>query len=150
MSDSIVPEGFIADGPSPYSNHIGPFYYKREEKGPSWVGIPLQDHHVGGNNRAHGGLLLTILDEAMGINAAFYRDRTPVVTVSLQTNFIGPMLNGNFLMATAEITHATKTMAFVEGKAWCGEELVGSASGVFKYLLNVPKMPELHKAKVAS
>ena len=155
MTDSKIPEGFFADGPSPYSNHIGPFYYKRllDEDGEikkGWVGILLNEVHIGGNNRGHGGLLLTILDEAMGMNAAFHRNRTPVVTVSMQTNFMGPTIPGQFLMATAEVTHATKTMAFVEGKAWCDNEIVGSASGVWKYLSKAPQMPQLKTVETAS
>ena len=94
----------------------------------------LEPRHVGGNNRGHGGLLMTILDEVMGMNACFHRDMQPCVTVSMQTQFFAPSIVGEFLMAEAEITHSTRTMAFVEGKAWCGDRLVGSASGTWKYL----------------
>ncbi len=139
-----IPEGF-RPGKGPYSRHIGPLLYKREidENGRKTgiVGVMLQEQHIGGNNRGHGGLLLTILDEAMGMNAALHRDSTPVVTVSMQTNFIAATLVGQFLYATATVSQTTTTMAFVEGKAWCGDTLVGTANGVWKYLKKPEKKP---------
>lgn len=132
-----IPDGF-KEGKGPYSRHIGPLVYKREVddngRHHGTVGVMLKAHHIGGNNRGHGGLLLTLLDEAMGMNAAMYRDYTPVVTVSLTTSFLAATLPGHFLSATATVTHTTKSMAFVEGKAWCGDTLVGTANGVWKYL----------------
>ncbi len=133
-----IPEGFEAHSFVPFSTHAGPMLYKREintqgiETG--WVGVLLTEKHVGGNNRGHGGLLLTVLDEAMGMNASFYRNHTPVVTLSLTTSFIAPTIAGEFLKATATVSHASKSVAFVEGKAWCGDTLVGTANGVWKYL----------------
>lgn len=148
MKSTIVPEGFEASGFSPYSQHIGPMLYKKETdaegKTVGLVGVAMTDTHIGGNNRGHGGLLLTLLDEAMGMNASIHRDYSPVVTLSMQTSFIAGTTPGQFLMATATVTHATKSVAFVEGKAWCGDTLVGTANGVWKYLNNpaYTKMPK--------
>jgi uncharacterized protein (TIGR00369 family) len=138
MSSNNIPPGFQDVGYSPYGRLIGPLYYKRESSSDGavlgWVGIPLEERHIGGNQRGHGGLLLTILDEAMGMSAALARNDAPVVTVSLQTSFLAATLPGKFLQATAKVTHATKSLAFVEGQAWCGDTLVGTGNGVWKYL----------------
>lgn len=141
--DVIIPEGFVEGRYAPFSSHIGPFHYKKEknENGSisGWVGLPFQDHHIGGNQRGHGGLLLTMLDEAMGMTAAYAKgDHSPVVTLSMQTNFIAATLPGNFIKATAKVSSFTNSVAFVDGQAWCGDTLVGTASGVWKYL-RVPK-----------
>ena len=133
-----IPEGFDSSGFAAYSDHCGPILYKRErmEDGSvrGWAGVLLQAHHIGGNNRGHGGLLMTILDEALGVNACISRDMQPAVTVSMNTQFFAPMVAGQFLQAYGEVTHASKSMAFMAGKAWCGDVLVGSANGVWKYL----------------
>jgi acyl-coenzyme A thioesterase PaaI-like protein len=133
-----VPEGFVPNTIGPYSNLIGPLLYKRDtdEQGRprGTVGILLQEHHIGGNGRGHGGLLLTLLDEAMGMNAYLQKDSVPTVTVSMNTNFIGATVPGQFLYATGEIIQITSTLAFMEGKAFCGGKLVGTGSGVWKYL----------------
>ncbi len=133
-----IPEGFDRSGFAPYSDHCGPILYKRETLADGslrgWAGVMLQDHHIGGNNRGHGGLLMTILDEALGMNACISRNMQPAVTVSMNTQFFAAMEAGQFLMAYGQVTHATTSMAFMEGEAWCGDALVGKASGVWKYL----------------
>ncbi|MCG8670580.1 MAG: PaaI family thioesterase [Pseudomonadales bacterium] len=142
MSEVIIPEGFVEARYAPFSTHVGPFHYKREtnEDGSvsGWVGLPLKDHHIGGNQRGHGGLLLTLLDEAMGMTAAINKDEAPVVTLSMQTSFLAATLPGEFLMAVGKATKITNSVAFIEGQAWCGDTLVGTANGVWKFL-NKPK-----------
>lgn len=141
--NNSIPEGFEPNTEGPYSNLIGPLLYKREMgadghyKGT--VGLLLKAHHVGGNNRGHGGLMLTLLDEAMGMNAYFQKDNIPTVTVSMSVNFIAATVPGEFVYATAEVTQVTKTLAFMEGKAYCGDTLVGTATGVWKYLHRSPQ-----------
>lgn len=133
-----VPEGFEPNTIGPYSNLIGPLLYRRytDEQGRQRgeVGLLLEPRHIGGNNRGHGGLLLTMLDEAMGMNAYLQRDSVPTVTVSMNSHFTGATIPGQFLYATAEIVQITSTLAFMEGKAFCGGKLVGTGSGVWKYL----------------
>lgn len=137
MESELIPEGF-KPGKGPYSTLIGPLLYKREIDADGhnigWVGLLLREDHIGGNQRGHGGLLLTLLDEAMGMNAYLRRDGIPTVTISMQTQFLAPTIPGQFLMATASVNKITATMAFMEGKAWCGDTLVGVGSGVWKYL----------------
>ncbi len=132
-----VPEGFAAGTLGPYSNLIGPLMYKHyiDEQGRKRgeVGLLLEERHIGGNGRGHGGLLLTLLDEAMGMTA-YLQKEVPTVTVSLNSHFIGATLPGQFFYATAEIIQLTATMAFMEGKAFCGGKLVGTGSGVWKFL----------------
>lgn len=135
---SNIPEGFTQSGFAPYSEHCGPILYKRDTdtngNPVGWAGVLLQPHHIGGNNRGHGGLLMTLLDEALGMNACLHRNMQPAVTVSLNTQFFAPLLVGEFLKANAVVTHSTRSMAFMEGQAWCGDTLVGRATGVWKYL----------------
>lgn len=132
-----VPEGFEPNTIGPYSSLIGPLMYKRftDEQGRlrGEVGLLLEPRHIGGNGRGHGGLLLTLLDEAMGMNA-YLQKEVPTVTVSMTSNFIGATVPGQFLYATAEIVQLTSTLAFMEGKAYCGGKLVGTGNGVWKYL----------------
>ena len=101
-----IPEGFDSSGFAAYSDHCGPILYKRErmEDGSvrGWAGVLLQAHHIGGNNRGHGGLLMTILDEALGMNACISRDMQPAVTVSMNTQFSLPWWPANFCRPMAK------------------------------------------------
>ena len=137
MNSDLIPEGFVTGTIGPYSSLIGPLMYKRytDDQGRprGEVGLLLEARHIGGNGRGHGGLLLTLLDEAMGMNA-YLQKKVPTVTVSMTSNFIGATVPGQFLYATAEIVQLTSTLAFMEGKAYCGGKLVGTGNGVWKYL----------------
>ena len=139
MTENKIPDGFTVGTFGPYSQHCGPLMYKQELSSEGniikgWVGLLLEEKHVGGNNRGHGGLLMTLLDEVMGMNACFHRDLQPCVTVSMQTQFFAPMEIGEFIWAEAHITHSTATLAFVEGKAWINDKLIGNANGTWKYI----------------
>ena len=133
-----IPDDFNLPGFAPFSALIGPVKYKTstDENGKlqGSGGLIVKESHIGGNNRGHGGVMLTLLDEAMGMTAALQNNGMSVVTISLQTNFIAATIPGKFLYATGTITKKTSTMAFVEGKAWCGDTLVGNATGIWKYL----------------
>lgn len=135
----IIPEGFQTYTLGPYSTLIGPLMYRHrtDEKNRACcdVGLVLEERHIGGNNRGHGGLMLTLLDETMGMTAFLQRDKVPTVTVSMNSQFIGATIPGQFLYASARIIQITSTLAFIEGEAFCGDKLVGTASGVWKYLL---------------
>lgn len=135
----VIPEGFEKGTYSAFSQHIGPLYYKAETNAEGellgLVGVPLDERHCGVKGRGHGGVLLTVLDEAMGMSAARQLgSKVPTVTISLQTSFMAPTLSGTFLKAEGRVTKMTKSMAFVEGRAWCGDTLVGTANGVWKFL----------------
>ena len=125
MTDTLIPRGFDTTGIAPYSDLCGPLLYKYEKntegKTIGSVGLVLGAKHVGGNDRAHGGLLMTLLDEALGMNACLHRDLQPAVTVSMNTQFFAPMLIGQFLYATAIVTHSTRSLAFMQGQAQIGK-----------------------------
>lgn len=141
MTDKVtpeIPEGFETRTLGPYSTLIGPLMYRNrtDEQGRPCcdVGLVLEDRHIGGNNRGHGGLMLTLLDETMGMTAFLQRGNAPTVTVSLSSHFIGALVPGQFVYARAKIIQITSTLAFIDGEAFSGDKRVGTASGVWKYL----------------
>ncbi|MFO1272631.1 MAG: PaaI family thioesterase [Rubrivivax sp.] len=91
---------------------------------------------------AHGGVTMTLLDVAMAHAA-----RTPatpggepppsVATIEMKTSFVRP--GTGRLTAEGRRLHRTSTLAFCEG--WVRNEageLVGHATGTFKYLRGLP------------
>ena len=69
--------------------------------------------HQGWEGIIHGGIITTILDEAMGY-AAFYED-IRCVTGAMQTRFKRPLLIDEPIIVTASLTK--KTRRFVETEA---------------------------------
>ena len=61
MTENKIPVGFTVGTFGPYSQHCGPLMYKQELSSEGniikgWVGLLLEEKHVGGNNRGHGGI----------------------------------------------------------------------------------------------
>lgn len=68
------------------------------------VGLSVDEHkHTNINKRLHGGLLMTLMDNATGIAGASLGKR--VVTVSMTIDFIAAGLPGSNIEATAVVTH---------------------------------------------
>jgi len=73
---------------SPFLDHNGPFFYKTNDDGTFVVGLRIQPKHANGRGGAHGGLLMTMCDIALGYRTT--RSQTPspmLTTASVTTDF---------------------------------------------------------------
>ncbi|MDH3336237.1 MAG: PaaI family thioesterase [Gammaproteobacteria bacterium] len=136
-SRQVIPPGFEQhQRHSGFGRHIGPYHLADVENDEGiiehWTGLKIDDRHGGrsGGEYGHGGILMTLLDEAMGRMASRSLGKV-CVTVSLQTSFCAPIFNGDFLRASATIARRGRNLVFVDGIARCGDALVGTASGVW-------------------
>src|SRR5437764_10285032 len=55
---------------SPFLETVGPFFYRKSPDGSFVVGLRVLPKHANARGAAHGGLLLTLLDIALGYRAA--------------------------------------------------------------------------------
>jgi len=91
---------------------------------------------------AHGGVTMTLLDVVMAHAArspmvAGGEAQPGVVTVEMKTSFLRP--GQGTLIATGRRLHRTATLAFCDGELRDTKgQLVGHASGTFKYLKGLP------------
>ncbi len=107
-----------------------------EGAGAGWAAISLDvgPEHMNRNGIAHGGVLTTLLDSASGL-ACIFDDagnvvRT-VVTVSLTTNFLRPVVDGR-LTATARVRGGRRTFTVDCDCVSNSGALVASSMGVFQ------------------
>lgn len=127
-----APEGWVL---STHTGHfgggVGPFYHRKWD-GPPGIGFFADAWHANLQGMVHGGMLLTLADNAL-FDAAF-RALGPMraVTVSLQSDFLGPAEVGKFVEAAGEVTRAGKRMVFVRGMITAEEAPVMSFSGILK------------------
>lgn len=107
------------------------------------IALEMDEHHLNGLDIAHGGVLLSALDAACGMSGCYSpppEERRYSMTISLTTNFVRPLRNGQ-LRAIARRVGGGKTVFFSEGKIVDTEgELVASATGTFRYLRNKPSI----------
>jgi uncharacterized protein (TIGR00369 family) len=86
--------------------------------------------HVNNLGIAHGGLICTLLDVAMG-TAARCTIGLPVMTLDMQASFLSP--GRGELTAEGRVVRAGRSIVFCEAEVRSAEgELVAKASGLFK------------------
>lgn len=86
-------------------------------------------NHIG---LVHGGVLTGLLDQVLALAAWNAADRQPVVTVQMDTRFLGAARAGELLEARAHLRHATRSMLFVDAEIGGANGPVAAASGVMK------------------
>ena len=92
--------------------------------------LVLRPEHANNLGIAHGGVLCTLLDVALG-TAARLRAGRPVVTLDLQARFLNPARGE--LVAEGRVTRAGRAVIFCEAEIRdAAGTLVASAAGLLK------------------
>jgi len=130
MSD--VPGGFEPlFRTSPYTQTIGPLYH-RKGSDPLVLGVRILEKHANARGFAHGGLLLTLADVALGYALAF-RESPPaaLVTANISADFAGSAKVGDWVEAHVDIQKSGKRLAFANAYLSANGERILRASAVF-------------------
>ena len=129
-----IPSGFrpMAElRTSPFLERIGPFHFRREADD-LVLGLRIGEHHANARGAAHGGLLMTLADVALGYQLALSQD--PLVratTVSMSADFVGGANLGEWLEAKVEMRQLGSRMAFANAYLVAGERRVARVSAAF-------------------
>jgi uncharacterized protein (TIGR00369 family) len=116
---------------SQYSKLLGPLETKREND-KDYYRMIVAESHLNSGNFAHGGFLMSFLDNVMG-NAAFKSfHNNPCVTISMTTHFTQSASAGDELIAQPIIEKRTKTLSFVKCEVFSKDNLIVSGSGIWK------------------
>ncbi|MFC7287154.1 PaaI family thioesterase [Herminiimonas glaciei] len=104
--------------------------------GQGQIALTLQTRHLNGWHVAHGGVIMTMLDNVMSLAG---RSLEPGirggVTIEMKTSFMQPGgVEGERMLAKGKVLHASSSIYFCEGELWNGDKLVAKASGTFKFI----------------
>jgi uncharacterized protein (TIGR00369 family) len=92
--------------------------------------VALRREHTNHFGIAHGGILCTLLDIAMGTAARCNVGR-PVMTLDMQVSFLSP--GRGEIIAEGRVLRAGRSIVFCEAEARTSTgELVAKSSGIFK------------------
>lgn len=129
---SEVPEGFEpVDRGSAFLSLVGPVYAKKADGEGMVIGLRIAPRHTNVQGIAHGGLLVTLADSALGIAVTIANHEQPVVTVNLSTDFVEAARVGDWVEAHVEVQRLGKRLAFANGYLQVGQRRILRASGVF-------------------
>lgn len=146
-----IPEGFepVQSG-TPFVDLAGPFYFK-EEGAVVAIGLLIEEKHCNSAGIAHGGLISTMADIALGnsIGHASISDeerqqwrstgeltRPPVprVTVSMTTDYAGSAKVGDWIEMHVDIQRLGKSLSFANAYLDLDGYRIARASRVYRNL----------------
>lgn len=127
------PAGFLpVETTGPFMATLGPLYYRPAEGRTIIVALRIAEQHLNRRGIAHGGLLVTLADSAMGMNLGRSREpRLWTVTTSLSTEFIDAARSGDWVEAHVEILKLGRRLAYANCYLIVGGKRILRASGVF-------------------
>jgi acyl-coenzyme A thioesterase 13 len=128
-----IPEGFAPySQPSPFLDRIGPIYERRSADSVVF-GLLVLAHHCNRRGIAHGGLLVTLADVALGKTAEWLND-PPVrlLTTSIAYDFMGNGKLGDWIEARTDFYRVGREVAFANCYFRSNGRAIGRANGQFK------------------
>ena len=112
---------------------VGPFWRREDDAGPRF-GFIVAPKHLNRIGIAHGGMLMTFADQAMGLTAHRATGGKRHATIELGLQFVGAVHPGDFVEARAEVVRVTRAVIFMNAKMRVRERVVATASGIWKIL----------------
>lgn len=128
-----IPEGFKALERlnSRFLSSLGQLYGRGEDED-LVIGMRVAEQHLNTRGFAHGGMLLTLADSALGIVIARRRSPpVPMATVNLSADFADVARAGDWVEARVDVQKLGKRLAFASCHLWVGEKRILRASGIF-------------------
>lgn len=131
MTPQQPPAGYLLrKTSSPYSQGLGPYYFKKES-GFVQQGFWVQSKHINGSGVTHGGMIAAFADNVMA-GALYGEIKARALTVQMNLQFISVAKEGEWLEGKGNILRITKSLAFCEADLFVEDRVVAKASGIFK------------------
>lgn len=132
---STIPDGY---GPLARSSNflqmVGPLYCKPEGDG-LVLGLRIEERHANSRGIAHGGLLTTLADLALGYNCGrMVAANQTLITTSLTIDFVASASIGDWLAAHTDVQQTGKRLSFANCYLSVGNRRIARASGIFSVI----------------
>lgn len=110
-----IPPGFAPHfRKSPVTAPWEPLYSKSTDKAVV-IGLRIAEPHTNSRGLAHGGLISTLADNAMGLSCGLhYPSGSAALTVSLNIDFLGSAHIGQWLEVSTEFVKPGSTLCFTQ------------------------------------
>ncbi len=123
-----------------FIGHVGPLWQHRE-RGLGRYAILPDERHRNWRGVVQGGMLMTLADRAMGSAAREDDPSVKQATAQLDVHFLAPARLGVLLEASCKVVHRTRSLIFMHGVLTQDDNVVATASGVWKAFRPRPESP---------
>lgn len=141
MTDKNIDEAWhpgegwkVMEGTS-FSRHIGPFNYRPLGERVRFC-MRIDDRHDNSHERAHGGVVMSFADEALGFAARWTRKNAKMFTIEFDCRFLDSILLGDVVEVEPEVIKATGSLMFMRGDFTVRGRPVASCTGAWKVFRN--------------
>jgi len=120
--------------PMPASNflsHVGPVWTKTDGDVRRF-GFLVEPKHDNTQQRSHGGMIMTLCDDAMGKTAQAVRPGDLLFTATFDCQFMSGAKEGEFVEARCEVVKSTRSLVFMRAICTVGDRVAAACSGVWK------------------
>lgn len=128
---STTPAGYepspVLDGN--FGQSLGPLYQRPDGGG---YAFRVGPEHRNSRGIAHGGVLMTIADQTLGLTVQRAIDGGPAVTVTLNCDFVDGAQAGDLIEIEAAVTRVTRSLVFVTGRLTSNGRTILTAAGIWK------------------
>jgi uncharacterized protein (TIGR00369 family) len=112
---------------------VGPVW-RRVRDGRTVYGMATTQKHANRNGVAHGGVVMTLLDMALGRTSSDAHGGGRQATIGLDVQFLGPLRIGEFAEVEGVVVRKTRSILFMRGELRVGDEVRAVAQGTWKIL----------------
>jgi uncharacterized protein (TIGR00369 family) len=116
-----------------FGDLVGPVWRSEQDGKPRFAFI-VAPKHLNRSGNLHGGMLMTLADQAMAMTARAATGGKRHATIELNIQFVDGVKLGEFVVAHPEVVRATRSVVFMEAKMFVGERLVVTTSAIWKIL----------------
>ena len=117
-----------------FMKHNGGLLFKTVTKDEYQFKTTIKENHLNTAGITHGGFIAAFVDAGAGTAAHRASGNNPCVTISLELKFISAVKLGEELMGIVKIQKKTKSMIFLTCELKVSENIVATASGIWKML----------------
>ena len=112
---------------------VGPLWTRKEDG--AWAyAVVSRPEHINRAGIVHGGMLMTLIDQALSAIAWEDAGRRACVTVQMDVRFLAAVQPERLIEARGRVVRRTTTLVFTEGGLSVDGETVVTASAISKIL----------------
>ncbi|WP_442580996.1 PaaI family thioesterase [Mesorhizobium sp. ASY16-5R] len=131
----LIAAGWKLLRPSAFITLVGPFY-SRTVEGKTQYCFRVATKHDNTQDRPHGGMIMSFMDEVLGHSTQIARPNDSFSTIGFDCQFIDGSAIGDLVVAETEIVRATRSLMFMRGECKVGNRVIATANGIWKVLLS--------------
>ena len=124
----------MEEASSTFAKHIGGLSVKKINDSNYEFYTKVKEINLNTSKIAHGGFICSIADTGMGNSVHKTIESKRCVTISLDVKFISAASLGQKLLGKVKIQKKTRTLVFATCEISSSENIVATASGVWKIL----------------